>query len=121
MGESDDDQESDWPEGLIVKVATSIAIANYGRSNFPKHYDAKKGSLLFIASGIISAVKRALQAGKDLDDHSVCKKVAIKINLGRVKPNTEEYWVSRAKKIISGIKRAFDCCPPNRRLKGPAQ
>jgi len=33
MDESDDAQVSDWPKGLIVKVAVSIAIANYSRSN----------------------------------------------------------------------------------------
>lgn len=107
MAESDPEQpDSDWPKGLIVNVAVSIAIANYG-GNFAKYYDGQKGSLLFIAGKIISVVKRALQSGKDLDDHSVRKKVAIEIDLGKATHLTEEYWLSRAKEIISDVASAF--------------
>jgi hypothetical protein len=41
-------------------------IANYGRCNFAKYYDGQKGSLIYIAGEIISAIKHALQSGKDL-------------------------------------------------------
>ena len=65
MDETDDPEspESDWPKGLIEKVAIRIAVANNG-GTWAEHYtDHQKAVWRFRAAQIINEVAKALRDG----------------------------------------------------------